>query len=311
MAFTFKTVTDYTPIARAREAQTASTNASITDATRAVATNAVERNAKKEFPDDPYGQEALKFRITRLQGANPVGAEMYRKMLDDLQSTEAVGRKADVASQRYFNKLTTPFNYEKINPDTGEKESLVLQQRQGDGAIFNLATGKQVPPEELQGYKKSTSDPIQNVKITPPSVKQVFDVAKALQKSGIFNSSAGGPRGIDSTEKQQVAQTLANYAQKRAAEDQSANLTPKQIEEYVAEGMKLLVDENGNAKPGLLIKGTGLFAGRLPEAMGNKDVNLNLLTELLNSPRNSRKEKEVMPETISALDFESKLGKID
>ena len=75
--------------------------------------------------------------------------------------------------------------------------------------------------------------------------------------------------------------------------------------------MKLLVDENGNAKPGLLIKGTGLFAGRLPEAMGNKDVNLNLLTELLNSPRNSRKEKEVMPETISALDFESKLGKID
>ena len=249
MAFTFKTVTDYTPIARAREAQTASTNASITDATRAVATNAVERNVKKEFPDDPYGQEALKFRITRLQGANPVGAEMYRKMLDDLQSTEAVGRKADVASQRYFNKLTTPFNYEKINPDTGEKESLVLQQRQGDGAIFNLATGKQVPPEELQGYKKSTSDPIQNVKITPPSVKQVFDVAKALQKSGIFNSSAGGPRGIDSTEKQQVAQTLTNYAQKRAAEDQSA--------------------------------------------------------------RNSRKEKEVMPETISALDFESKLGKID
>lgn len=306
MAFKFKTVTDYTPIAKAREAQIASTNAGIKDATRAIATTAVERNAKKEFPDEPYGQEALKFRITRLQGANPVGADMYRKMLDDLQSTEAVGRKANLAANNAFNKMSPPAN---LNLPDGTE--MLVSVRAGDQKVFSVTEGRWLDQTEITGAVKGTSAPTQNVKITPPSAEQVFNVAKALQKSGIFNSSAGGPRGIDSTEKQQVAQTLANYAQKRAAEDQSNNLTPKQIEEYVAEGMKLLVDKNGNAKPGLLIKGTGLFAGRLPEAMGNKDINLNLLTELLNSPRNSRTEKEATPETISALDFESKLGEID
>tara|TARA_R110000803_G_scaffold210229_2_gene281517 strand:- start:1904 stop:2641 length:738 start_codon:yes stop_codon:yes gene_type:complete len=83
MAFKFKTVTDYTPIARAREAQTASTNAAIKDTMKSVTGMIVERGIAKKYPDDPGGIEANRERARSYAGSDPARAALARQAIND------------------------------------------------------------------------------------------------------------------------------------------------------------------------------------------------------------------------------------
>ena len=126
MAFKFKTVTDYTPIAKARAAQIASTNASITDATRAVATNAVERNVKKEFPDEDSDI------INEIKRFITIGSKSYTfaTVLSSLGDERYANKDYEGAAEYY--ELAIEYNneegYERI--EAGEISNRTQEEKQ-------------------------------------------------------------------------------------------------------------------------------------------------------------------------------------
>ena len=289
MAYKFKTVTDYTGIAKARAAQIASTNASITDATRAVATNAVERNVKKEFPDDPYGQEALKFRITRLQGANPVGADMYRKMLDDLQSTEAVARKAQEKTFRDANKknFSTPINAQVLDPETDKfsTQSVVLDKNNNQYYYAGDMGGKPIPASQIQAITGRTSSEFPKVREITPALQ--LEARKTIEQITDF---PGGLTGFSSKIKKNLTRQLIEYAATREARDKGNDIPPQSFTNYVLQGYDLLKND------------PNVFADRqIGKGKFRPDYNLGAANQVLTTALGDKQEKQAMPTEDSVI----------
>tara|TARA_R110000822_G_scaffold256974_1_gene382636 strand:- start:466 stop:1065 length:600 start_codon:yes stop_codon:yes gene_type:complete len=182
-------------------------------------------------------------------------------MLDDLQSTEAVAKKAAQAADDKKNAFGAATNI-----TLSDGRNLVGRIR-ADGSVYEIGSNKLVDPSRIASI--TNRDAIQPVAKKPLTEIEKQGVFASIEENPLFKSNAF-KWGLSGAERKMLSESISNFITNREQEDRSANRVPLSSDAYMSEAIAKLKDPEGKLKKDIFVDDPDFFG--LKTLFGATDI---------------------------------------